>query len=94
LTPGCEIITLGDMNSTENQNSNELSASEAQEIVGGGGRERLGAGYRGVVGSTVAKPAQAHPVMIAGRLCNLDAGHCVANLPHHPTTGDGPTSIA
>jgi hypothetical protein len=94
LTLEFESVSLGDMNSTEKQNSNELSVSEAQEIVGGGGRELLGAGYRAVVGSTVAKPSKAHPIMIAARLCNLDPGSCVTNLPHHPTTGEGPTRIA
>jgi len=82
------------MNSTDKPNSKELSVSEAEEIEGGGGRELLGAGYRAVVGSTVAKPSHAKPIMIAARLCNLDPGSCVANLPHHPTTGEGPSRIA
>jgi hypothetical protein len=77
------------MKTSDNKKSNEISASEAEEIVGGGGREVLGANYRGVVGSTLGKPAQAKPVLIAARLCNLDPGSCVASLPHHPTGPSG-----
>jgi hypothetical protein len=94
LTPEFESVSVGAMNSRDKQNPNELSVSEAEEIVGGGGRDLLGAGYRAVVGSTVAKPSKAHPIMIAARLCNLDPGSCVASLPHHPTTGQGPSQIA